>query len=113
MKAGAADFIPKPFSDQDLIDAVQRAIERDVAERERRGEIARIRRRIESLTERERDVFSRVVTGMLNKQVGLELGITEKTVKVHRANVMLKMDADSLADLVRMAERAGVVGPEG
>jgi FixJ family two-component response regulator len=113
MKAGAVDFLPKPFGDQDLIDAVNRALQRDESERARRAETGELHRRIAQLTDREREVFAGVVAGKLNKQIGHELGIAEKTVKVHRANVMAKMRADSLADLVRMAERAGDLGPKG
>ena len=106
MKSGAVDFLPKPFNDQDLIDAVNRALERDVAERGASvpglGTSSAASR---TLTERERQVFAGVVAGKLNKQIGHDLGIAEKTVKVHRANVMTKMRAESLADLVRMAER--------
>jgi RNA polymerase sigma factor (sigma-70 family) len=108
MKAGAVDFLQKPFDDQVLLDAVQQAIDLDCRSREVRGERQSIERRIETLTPREREVFELVVSGLLNKQVAGELGTSEKTVKVQRARVMQKMQADSLADLVRMAERVGI-----
>ncbi len=111
MKEGAVDFLPKPFDDQDLIDSVERALgyhRERLAERE---QIQEIEERVTRLSPREHEVFERVVKGMLNKQIGFDLGTTEKTVKVHRARVMKKMEADSLADLVRMAERLGIDGP--
>ena len=111
MKDGAVDFLPKPFDDQDLIDSVTRALDyhrRRLEEKEGRESIERC---MELLSPREYEVFARVVTGMLNKQIGFELGTTEKTIKVHRARVMKKMQAESLAELVRMAERLGIHGP--
>jgi FixJ family two-component response regulator len=111
MKAGAVDFLPKPFEDQDLVGAVRLAIANDVQARLRRADAAGIGRRVESLTPREREVMALVVTGLLNKQIGRELGVTEKTVKVHRGQVMRKMAAGSLAELVRMAEKAGAGTP--
>lgn len=111
MKDGAVDFLPKPFEEQDLLDSVARALERHRQTHEshlRRQEVAE---RLDRLTPCERAVFERVVKGMLNKQIGFELGTTEKTVKVHRARVMEKMGAESLADLVRMAVRVGIEGP--
>jgi FixJ family two-component response regulator len=105
MKAGATEFLTKPFRDQDLLDAIQQALERDRAARRHSGEIAELRQRFEALTSREREVMNMVVAGMLNKQIGFEVGIREVTVKIHRGRVMTKMGAQSLADLVRMTER--------
>ena len=105
MKAGAIEFLPKPFRDQQLLDAISQAIERDSLARNERRELAELRRRHDSLTPREREVMTFVVKGLLNKQVGAELGMSETTVKLHRGQVMQKMKAESLADLVRMAER--------
>jgi FixJ family two-component response regulator len=105
MKAGAVEFLTKPFRDQDLIDAVQQAIERDRAALAERAATAELRARYESLTAREREVMQLVVRGLLNKQVAGELGMTEATVKLHRGKAMHKMQADSLADLIRMAEK--------
>jgi len=105
MKAGAVDFLEKPFDSKTLLDAIHRAIKHDREHRQRNSELAAIRKRAESLTNREREVFELIVAGMLNKQSAFQLGITEKTIKVHRARVMQKMGAQSLADLVRLAER--------
>ena len=105
MKAGAVKFLTKPFRDQDLLDAIQIALERDRARLQREAEIAVLRERFESLTLREREVVAMVVSGMLNKQIAVEIGITENTVKVHRSRAMEKMQAQSLADLVKMVER--------
>ena len=105
MKAGAVEFLTKPFRDQDLLDAVQVALDRDRARREREGEIATLRERFESLSPREHEVVAMVVSGMLNKQTAAELGTTENTVKVHRSRAMEKMQAQSLAELVKMVER--------
>jgi FixJ family two-component response regulator len=107
MKAGAVEFLTKPFRDQQLLDAVQQAIDRDRVLRRQRAELAELRTRYQSLTPREREVMALVVAGLLNKQAAGELGTSEITVKVHRAQVMRKMQADSVADLVRMAERLG------
>jgi len=108
MKAGAVEFLTKPFSDHDLLDAIGQAIERDRAARRRQAEMAELRDRYESLTPREREVMGLVVSGLLNKQVAAELGINEGTVKVHRGQVMHKMRAASLADLVRMSDKLGI-----
>jgi FixJ family two-component response regulator len=105
MKAGATEFLTKPFRDQDLLDAIQQALERDSAARRHSKEIAELRKRFDALTSREREVMSLVVTGWLNKQIGFELKISEITVKIHRGRVMQKMGAQSLAELVRMTER--------
>ena len=105
MKAGALEFLTKPFQDQDLLDAIQQALERDRAARQHSREIAELRERFDALTSREREVMSLVVAGWLNKQIGFELEISEITVKIHRGRVMNKMGAHSLADLVRMTQR--------
>jgi FixJ family two-component response regulator len=105
MKAGAVEFLTKPFRDQELLDAIQTALERDRARREQEQTVATLRRDFESLTPREREVMAHVVSGRLNKQIAADLGLSEITVKVHRGNVMRKMHARSLADLVRMADR--------
>jgi len=108
MKAGAEDFLSKPFKDQELLDAIHAALKKDRQSREERSETLEIQRRIDRLTRREFDVFSYVIAGLLNKQIGYELGIAERTVKVHRGRVMQKMQADSVAELVRMADRLGI-----
>ena len=107
MKAGAVDFLTKPFRDQDLLDAIQRAIGRDQARRQLETEGVGIRNRFSSLTPREREVMSLVVAGLLNKQVAAQMGTSETTAKIHRGQVMRKMQAQSLPDLVRMSERLG------
>jgi FixJ family two-component response regulator len=108
MKAGAVDFLPKPVKDTELLRAIKQALARAVHDRAERNELEDIQRRVEKLTPREREVMVLVVRGLLNKQIGFELGTVEKTIKVHRARVMEKMQADSLAELVRLAEKVGI-----
>ena len=111
-KAGAVEFLTKPFRDQDLLDAVYDALERDRKAREQRAAMEELRSRFASLTPREREVMARVVAGLLNKQIGAELGTSETTVKNHRHQVMEKMGAGSLPELVRMADRLGIPVPK-
>lgn len=108
MKAGAVDFLPKPFRDQDMLDAVALALERDRQRRQAERQLSDLRICWDTLTQREREVMGLVVTGLMNKQIAGELGVSEITVKIHRGQVMRKMGARSLADLVRMAELLGV-----
>jgi len=108
MKAGAVDFLQKPFTGHDLLDAIRRAVGRTRDAVAKQAETAEIQRRYDALTPREREVFSLVVTGLLNKQVAAELGAAEKTIKIHRGRVMAKMQAPSLADLVRVAGLLGI-----
>jgi FixJ family two-component response regulator len=112
MKAGAVEFLAKPFRDQDLLDAIQQALERDRKARDQRAALEGLRSRFASLTPREREVMAHVVGGLLNKQVGVELGMSETTVKIHRHQVMEKMGAGSLPELVRMADRLGITVPK-
>jgi FixJ family two-component response regulator len=112
MKAGAVEFLTKPFRDQDLLDAIQQALERDRKARDQRAALDELRSRFASLTSREREVMKRVVAGLLNKEIGAELGTSETTVKIHRHQVMEKMGAGSLPELVRMADRLGTLVPK-
>jgi FixJ family two-component response regulator len=113
MKAGAVEFLTKPFDDQQLLDAIQEAIKRDRRQRQEHAEMRELRDRYESLTAREQEVMQQVISGLLNKQIAGELQITEDTVKFHRGHIMRKMRADSLADLVRMAEKLGIRSHQG
>ncbi len=105
MKAGAVDFLTKPFREQELLDAIHKAVDRDRQQREQSAEVVKLRQRYADLTPREREVMALVTQGLLNKQIAAELGASETTVKIHRGQVMRKMGAESLADLVRMADK--------
>ena len=105
MKAGAVEFLTKPFRDQDLLDAIQQALEQDNINRGQEAEVAELQQHYESLTSRERQLLPLVVSGLLNKQIAAEIGTSEATVKAHRSQLMRKMGAESLAELVRMSER--------
>jgi FixJ family two-component response regulator len=108
MKAGAIDFLPKPFRDQDMLDAVMRAFDQDRKRRDEGRAVSQLRHLFETLTRREREVLTLVISGLMNKQIAYRLEVSEITVKIHRGQVMKKMEARSLADLVRMAETLGI-----
>jgi FixJ family two-component response regulator len=108
MKAGAVEFLPKPFRDQDMLDAVQIGLDQDRKRRKNTSDVSKLKASFDSLTAREREILALVTSGLMNKQIAAEIGITEITVKVHRGNVMRKMGAKSLAQLVRMADALGV-----
>ena len=112
MKRGASDLLTKPVDDKDLLDAIHRCLAKDVEDLGEETRVAEVRRRVNLLSPRETEVFALVVTGMPNKQIAAALGISEKTIKVHRARVMDKMQAGSVAELVRLADRVGVILPK-
>jgi FixJ family two-component response regulator len=112
LKSGAVEFLTKPFRDQDLLDAIQQALQRDRAVREQKAEVHELHGRYQALTAREREVMGLVVSGMLNKQIASEIGASEATVKIHRGNVMQKMQAGSLIELVRLADKLKLVLPK-
>jgi FixJ family two-component response regulator len=112
LKSGALEFLTKPFRDQDLLDAIQQALQRDSVARNQQADIHNLQERYHTLTEREREVMTLVASGMLNKQIADEIGASEATVKIHRGHVMEKMQAKSLADLVRMADKLKLSVPQ-
>src|SRR5579859_7906865 len=112
LKAGAIEFLTKPFREQDLLDAIQQALQRDRTAREQQAEILDVHERYQSLTAREREVMTLVVSGLLNKQIASEIGASEATVKIHRGNMVQKMHAESLIELVRMADKLKLVVPK-
>jgi FixJ family two-component response regulator len=112
MKKGAVDFLTKPFDSKELLQTIEKAIEKDTEARAEYDETLNIRRRMELLTPREIETLPYIITGMLNKQIALKLGIAEKTVKVHRGRIMEKLQANSVAELVRLAEKVGIKPPE-
>jgi FixJ family two-component response regulator len=112
LKSGAVEFLTKPFRDQDLLDAIQQALQRDSAAREQQAETHDLKERYQSLTVREREVMTLVVSGMLNKQIASEIGASEATVKIHRGHVMQKMQAGSVAELVRMVDKLKLSPPK-